>query len=203
MILNFSPNHCVEPDTPKVCAFCKGVGFHFIYSDFFSIRLLLGAAITMMEWFLNFITNLLPAFLVAAFTAIITVRLSIRRFYAERWWERKADAYSLIVESLHHLIEYCDARAKEYLEGVKYTEEKDKQLSDDYSAAYCELRKATGIGAYIIDSKAAKVLYQLDKRPKLDWDNNPPWEIFEKDSNAYKDALAEISQIAKRDLGVK
>jgi hypothetical protein len=31
------------------------------------------------------------------------VWLSLRRFYREKWWERKIAAYTAIMESLHHM----------------------------------------------------------------------------------------------------
>jgi hypothetical protein len=132
----------------------------------------------------------------------VTVRLSLKRFHAERWWERKAEAYTRIVESLYHLKAYSDAKIPEYLEGVKYAADHMKQLSEEYRSAHRELTKATAIGAYIISDDAAKTLDDLQKRPQLEWNENPPHEIFEADSAAYGEALSKIRDAAKRDLGV-
>ncbi|PAP78020.1 hypothetical protein BSZ37_17020 [Rubrivirga marina] len=40
---------------------------------------------------------------VAMVTSLVTVRLSIQRFYTERWWERKADYYTDLVEAMEHV----------------------------------------------------------------------------------------------------
>jgi hypothetical protein len=53
------------------------------------------------------IANFATPPVVAVLTAIITVQLSFRRFQAERWWDRKADAYSRIIEALHHAIAHA------------------------------------------------------------------------------------------------
>jgi len=54
------------------------------------------------------LTKLLPGLLIAVVTAIVTIHLSIKRFHSERWWERKADSYSRIVESLHQMKAWCE-----------------------------------------------------------------------------------------------
>jgi ABC-type arginine transport system permease subunit len=48
-----------------------------------------------------------PTVQVAVFSqivvALITVRLALGRFRQERWWERKYEAYSEMLTSLHQL----------------------------------------------------------------------------------------------------
>jgi len=46
------------------------------------------------------VNNILPGLIIAVATSWVTVRLSLRRFRTERWWERKADAYSDLLEKL-------------------------------------------------------------------------------------------------------
>jgi hypothetical protein len=45
--------------------------------------------------------TLLLNIVTAVVAAIVTVRLAIRRFYAERWWERKAIAYETLLGAMH------------------------------------------------------------------------------------------------------
>jgi hypothetical protein len=40
------------------------------------------------------VVALVPAALVAILTAVVTVRLSIRQFRSQAWWERKLVAYT-------------------------------------------------------------------------------------------------------------
>lgn len=156
-----------------------------------------------IQWLQNASATLITSLVVAIATALITVRLALKRFRSERWWERKADTYSRIVESLCHLKAYSDAKIPEYLKSIEYSDERKKALSDDYTRAYNELTRIIAIGAYIICDEAAAVLDELWNRPRLDWAKNPPWEIFEADSNAYQDTLKKMRDIAKKDLGVR
>ena len=43
--------------------------------------------------------------LVAVATASLTVWLSLRRFYREKWWEAKMRAYTDVIQALHHMKE--------------------------------------------------------------------------------------------------
>lgn len=90
-------------------------------------------------------------------------------------------------------------------QGVRYSEERQKELGDECHRAYLELRKATGIGAYIVSDEVAAVLATLEARPRLDPDGGRTsmFEIMYSDFEAYKRALLEIRSLAKKDLGVK
>jgi hypothetical protein len=73
----------------------------------------------------------------------------------------------------------------------------------DYQQAYRDLRKATGIGAYIISRGVAKALAALDARPRPRWNReDPPWDRHDAEFEVYKQALEDIRILAKKDLSV-
>lgn len=133
--------------------------------------------------------------------AFFSARWAARRVFQERWWERKERAYAEIVEALHDLIRYSELRAEEYISGGR-EHPKKKEFEGRYTEAYWKIQKATDIGAFMICEKAAAILADLSKKPKLDWNENPPWEIYEADSKHYREALAEIRECARQDLKV-
>ena len=63
-----------------------------------------------------------------------------------------------------------------------------------------KIKKATDIGAFVVSPNATIILKELRDRPKLEWDENPSWEIYQQDYEYYKDALNKIVQVAKEDL---
>jgi ABC-type nitrate/sulfonate/bicarbonate transport system substrate-binding protein len=156
----------------------------------------------MPQWLTTVLSSLLPSLIVGICTAIFSVRLALRRFHAERWWERKAEAYSQIVEALYHAMEYCAAHSDEDTTGQQISEEREKELSEGYVRAYRELRKATSVGAYIISDEVAEVLAKLEKRPRLDPKDCAWFEIYDADYQAYKTTLAEVRALAKKDLRI-
>lgn len=152
-------------------------------------------------FFLNSV--FIPIFL-AIISALLTAKVALKSFRSQRWWERKADAYSRIVESLHDLMEYHSAMSDESMTGAERNEAQFAQLRGEYEKAYRDLRKVTGIGAYIISDEVAQVLAALDARPRPQWKPAvPPWELYDAEFDAYKTALMQIRQLAKKDLHVR
>lgn len=143
-----------------------------------------------------------PALVLAYFTARFTVKTALRQFHAEKWWERKADAYSRIVESLQAMMEYWSAKADEEITRQEIREDRAKKLSDSYDHAHHELSKATAVGAYIISEEVAGALAKLKERPHLSLEEEPWVEICMSEHDAHKKALTEIRRLAKIDLGV-
>jgi hypothetical protein len=155
----------------------------------------------MKEW----IRILLPGFLglaTAVLAAFLSARWAVQRAYREKWWERKEKVYAELVESLHDMIRYCELMADPETHLGENDPPKKKEFSEKYTEAYWKIKKLTDIGAFVISEDATEVLERLRKRPKLDWDENPPWEIYEADLKHYREALAEIRELARKELGV-
>jgi len=157
----------------------------------------------MPDWFIDILKVVLPGLVVAIVTSILTVRLSIRRFYEEKWWERKERAYSDIIASLNDIMQYYEYQRDHYEHGRKLSKEREKEIKEQYSEAYWKLKKVTDIGGFVISRDAAVVLKDLRNRPKLKWDDNPPGEIYDSDYEYYKLALDQLVAIANKELKAK
>ena len=142
---------------------------------------------------IGLVTTILAAFLSA--------RWAVRRAFEERWWGRKEQTYTEIIEALHDLIRYSSLCAEEYL-SQENEHPKKKEFGEKYSEAYWKIQKMTDIGAFVISDEASHILNKLRDKPRLDWNENPPWEIYEADCMHYREALAGIRKCAKTDLKV-
>ena len=75
----------------------------------------------------NLLTGVVIAIVSAVVSAIVTVFLAFRRFRRERWWERKADAYSSAIKAFHDLecaisegmVSLCSSRMGEEQQGER------------------------------------------------------------------------------------
>lgn len=134
--------------------------------------------------------------------AFFTARWATKRAFQERWWERKEKAYAEIVEALHDLIRYSEMCAEDSFCPSGSEHPMKKEFGQRYSEAYWKIQRVTDIGAFVISEKSADILATLRKKPKLLWDENPPWEIYEANCDHYRDALAQIIECARRDLHV-
>jgi len=153
----------------------------------------------------DWISLILPtslALIAAIVGSYFSARFAIRKAFQERWWARKEAAYTEIIDALYDMIRYSDLCAEEYLTGRDSEHPKKKEFSDGYSAAHWRILRATDIGAFVISADTAKSLQRLRERPKLKWEDNPPWELYEEDSKNYRATLVEVRDCAKRDLNV-
>ena len=57
------------------------------------------------------VLTLLTGIGIAAASSFITVRLSIKQFRTQRWWEKKVETYQKIIEAFHKSKKY----SSEYL----------------------------------------------------------------------------------------
>ncbi|MFV2044779.1 MAG: hypothetical protein ACC700_16285 [Anaerolineales bacterium] len=146
---------------------------------------------------------ILPGMLVAVVASIITVRLSLRQFYSERWWERKATAYTEIIESLF--------RMKTYIESLRDAEERGRELPEE---AKQELRiqaaegkerifRAAAIGAFTISEDAADSLNRLRSELERELPEGSFFDQLENHADLLSRYLQKLRSIAKSDLKIE
>lgn len=111
--------------------------------------------------FLPSIGTLITGIVVAVISARVTVKYALRRFYSEKWWERKMDAYTSIIEALHHVRNYADTNLQFSQRGKCVPEEGEKELTEKLQNAMGELRKQWDIGNFIISDEAVAALNTL------------------------------------------
>lgn len=133
--------------------------------------------------------------------AYLSARWAVRQAFQQRWWERKESAYTDIIESLHDLLRYSSLCANDYERGGA-DHPKEKEFQERYSEAYWKIQRMTDIGAFVISDEAADILQKLRNKPELNWEENPPWDIYEADCKHYREALDGMRQCAKKDLKI-
>ncbi len=77
--------------------------------------------------------NLVIGIVVAIVSARVTVSLALRRFYAEKWWERKWEAYTGIINALHHMKNYDDHHLAFAEHSIDLPEEANVELTQKTS----------------------------------------------------------------------
>ncbi len=135
--------------------------------------------------------------------AYLASHWALKKHYKEKWWERKEIAYKDIIDSLYDLLQYCEIEKEDYEHRSTIQIDKFNELQGKYNNAYWNIKKNTIIAEYLVSKDAAAALKILQNREKLKWDENPPWEIFEAEYNAYQKALMEIIRTSNIDLKKK
>src|SRR5439155_2621706 len=106
----------------------------------------------------GFITTLLSGLFVAIVTSILTVWLALWRFHSEKWWERKAELYSNLMEALYDmhcyhrewLDDYESQPEMESGEKEQIRKERLATLLSRNQKAEEEVRKIVIIGSFIV-----------------------------------------------------
>ena len=154
----------------------------------------------------QFLNNMAPALvvgvLVSIVSAVITVRLALKRFRQEHWWERKAEAYSRIMEAFHDLSKYYDSLEVEALGGKVLTDERWAVIRAEYEGSLKQINKATAIGSFIISQEAAAILEAFQKRSLPNPQETAPFDFYFDASKGCKEAALLLRKAAKGDLRV-
>lgn len=151
----------------------------------------------------DYLKILIPSaigFITTVCAAFLSARWAVRRAYAERWWDRKEQAYSEIIDALHDLLRYSSFEAERDLAGDSGEHPKEKEFALRYTEAYWKVQRMTDIGAFVISENAAQILQTLRDRPKLEWGDCPTFELREEEASRYREALDGIRKCARADL---
>jgi hypothetical protein len=147
--------------------------------------------------------NLGSSLIVAIVTAALTVRLALRRFYSEKWWERKAAAYTAIIEALHHVREHADTNLVFTKHDRELPTDGAARLEQNMQKAMAELRKHRDVGSLVVSQDAVAALnrlfFKLDRATQgVTWLEHLEMKVPELD-----ESLEEMRQIARKDLSLK
>ncbi len=162
----------------------------------------------------QFALSIMSGIVIATITAWVTVRLSLRQFYKEKWWERRAKAYQNIIEALYDMKRFTDEclagyREWEYsqMDGqeVEVSEEsarRHQELLRKHKDAAENIDRVTAIGAFVISAKAIKYLTELQAELE-DAKRIPDDDVqMENEAAALGRCIERVRECAKKELNV-
>ncbi len=153
----------------------------------------------MTEFTQSIISGLIPAIIISI-TAYVTIKLSVKQFYSGKWWEKKAEAYSRIIENLSYLQYYFGEWYSEGLNEKKLTDKDKEKLSEGSRKTRESITKTAVIGAYVVSDDTATalatLLRELEKEnPIGDWVGD-----IDRCYGLVKECIEKIKEYAKADL---
>lgn len=148
---------------------------------------------------------LAPQIFVSAITAIIASffmsRFALRRFYSEKWWEKKAEAYSAILESLHYMKRDFDEEITAAMREHDIPDDRKAELRAKHDEARDEMAKRTDIGEFVLSDEAVAELSDFRKALARAGGATNSWTVYIGDSQeAIRSTLKRMRRIAKVDL---
>lgn len=149
------------------------------------------------------VINLVVGVVIAVISARVTVHFALKRFYSEKWWERKVEAYTSIIESLHHIRNHADHNLIFSMANKELPEEAEEELTKKMQNALAELRKRLDIGTFVVSEEAMDVMRsfmnELDASTKTNnWIEHLNFKLA-----AVGRCLVVMRRIARTDLSLK
>lgn len=138
---------------------------------------------------------------VAFVTAVITVWLTLRRFYREKWWEAKMRAYTQIIQALHEMKWDLEISIDAEYDGRDTDNEYHKRWDTKHREAWEEIRKQADVGEFLFSSASVKILRQLVSDADSDPNDNY-LEHMERTQTAVEKCMPSIKIAARKDLGL-
>lgn len=143
------------------------------------------------------------AFLASLLATVVSVyNARFARFARQRWWDRKVDAYSRIIEALSSLVYYYEVIYDAELEHQTLSEERKTEIDDHWKRGYAEVKKATATGAFLVSAEAEAALQKMWKEKGKGVHPNDWFSLIESDYVATRDCLRGVADAAKKDLEV-
>ena len=147
--------------------------------------------------------NIITGIVIAVVSAVITVKLSLKRFYSEKWWEKKSNSYASIIEAMHYMKKECVEHLSAAQESRVLSDDEEKKLEANSKKSADEISKAIDVGSFVICDEAVNLLSELDKnlhkaREETDW-----WAYLGVQQDALEETLPKLRQIARKDLKLK
>ncbi len=143
-------------------------------------------------------------FVLTAATAVgasfFTARFALRRFYSEKWWEKKYEGYSSILESLHYIKRFFDEEIHASMNGRNIPDDRQVELREKHREAQDELAKRMAIGQFVISDAAVAVLASFQKELATATNTQDWLDLIEGGLAVTNKALQQMRDIAKRDL---
>ena len=136
--------------------------------------------------------------LAAVLAARLTLRAAAAQFTSERWWERKADAYSALVHSLHAMRGYV--RTLQDLHAGTPGPMAEEHLKVQWRHGREELARAAAQHAFVINADAAAELEKVAGALRFATNGRPHPESLPGEAEALDGSLRRIREIAARDL---
>lgn len=152
----------------------------------------------MQDW--NPLLNIVSGVFVAVLTSWLTVRFALRRFQSEKWFERRIDAYTKVIEALHFMKHCTELQIRAAERGVDLPKHTEDELVQAYRKGLGDLRRLTDMGALLFSAEGVAVLDQLTEELRLATQEQSWWEHLDSEGAAIAKALRALRPIAKRDL---
>lgn len=152
---------------------------------------------------MEILLKVISAVVIAGLSSWITVFLSLRKFRTEKWWEKKAEAYSNLLGAIHDSKAFAEENLNAEFRSRELTELEDKELRAASKKSEAEIYRAMDVGAFYLSEQAIECLKKYKKESSEAGKDNSWVQYLIEDLDAANSCLKSMIEIARNDLKVK
>lgn len=139
-------------------------------------------------------------FFIAIVTSFITVKLSLNRYYAEKWWEKKYEAYNRLIDTMYDIAQQS-IRLSVVLSGSISPSSSALDSIDHLKGAIDTLRKDVKTAEFLVSDEAAYYLSRLNKEIEKAFSEENK-QCLSLIHIAVEDALPKLIKCARSELKI-
>jgi hypothetical protein len=141
--------------------------------------------------------------LIASFSSYLTLQIALRRFRTEKWWERKVEAYSSLLNTLHKAKLFSDSNLEAFHADSDITPDEEKRIRDITTLCEAEMYRFMDVDAFILSSETIERLKKFRQQEALAHNSECFHSYITADLKAITTCLDDIRELAKKDLKVQ
>jgi len=149
------------------------------------------------------ITKLILQIFISVCAAFLAAWLANRRFKNEKWWERKADAYTNLIEALHNMKWFSGEHFDAEIEGRTLTEEYKEELWLEYKLGKRKIWRIAETSSFIVSPDVSIVIRDLEKALSNAGNAESYFEHLDEQWGAIDLCIKKVKDIAKKELSIK
>lgn len=135
------------------------------------------------------------------FGAALAAHLAIKRFYKEKVWERKVEAYTAIFDALHEMNKWFEVHLEAWLNDRDVTDEERAKLQASYEGAKARLNRKLDSEVWLIPETCVARLNTMNENLSKHFDT---WdEMLDNNSYETRRAIKELRVLVRVDLGLE
>lgn len=140
---------------------------------------------------------------IATISSWITAQLSLRRFYIEKWWEIRFNAYKDLFEAIYASKHFIDKHLEIDRKGGDLDKDYESKIRSQAEDSSIKISQAASVGELIFNDKATSRLKLYEKESKKASEEQYWFDHLIIQSDAINSCLTDLLIIAKEDLETK
>lgn len=146
-------------------------------------------------------SDLLTPIAIGSLSAVLATWLAMRRFRTERWWERKAEAYSALMGHLADIEIHAEDWLRDAYGEMSLGDGRRKDMERLAMNAQNKLRRSAAVGAFLISEEASMALNAFFSRLAGHWHETSDLHSYvEGELAAVRAAKERLRVAARQDL---